>query len=179
MPLPPPDEPGKLPRRADALRGNIARLVSANTDRVAGAESDARAERERQDYRRRLRKLAAALSGITRSFGDTEFELVLQISHGGDFTAGQLLDYLISKLDMNCHGCGYFLRGLPPTGNCPECGHRYYTGVLEFESLKAVLAEQLEIPLAAVNHELWVLARLRELCRIEEDRKAALLKREG
>jgi len=178
MPLPPPDDPGKLPRKADALRGNIARLVNANRERVAGVEIEARQERERQDYRRRLRKLAGRISEVTRSFADTEVDLILQRLGDSDFTAGQLLDYLITKLDMNCHGCGYLLRGLPASGNCPECGQRYYTGVLEFDALRVVLAEQLEMTPQGVDFDVDVLARLRELCAREEDRKMGPLKPE-
>jgi hypothetical protein len=177
IPLPPhPDDTGKPPRKVDALRGNIARLVNANRDRVAHVEEAARQERERQAYRRRLRSLAQRISEITRSFIETEFDTLRGGGNGmpardDDFTGGELLDYLLEKLDMNCKGCGYYLRGLPPSGNCPECGHRYFTGVLEFGTLRMVLAQQLELPVAHAGPEVRVLARLRELCAIEEDAK--------
>src|SRR4051794_18196189 len=27
-----------------------------------------------------------------------------------------------AETDLRCVGCGYLLRGLPASGNCPECG---------------------------------------------------------
>lgn len=159
---------GKQPRKADQLRSRIARLTHANEDRVSRVEGDAREERQRISFIKRRQRLAVHLAKKTR-FGDiTEFELITDRNSRNDFTVGELEEFLISKLDMNCPQCHYLLRGLRHVGSCPECGARYATGGFDWEVLRDILSVELALPPPAIDRSTGVLHRLRELC-VEPD----------
>ncbi len=185
------DSAAHLPRRADALRGNVSRLVSANRQRVAQAEAEGRQVRLTLAFQQRKRELAARIGTITLAMVASELDaLAMEMGDddaaanvpatnvpaagavASDFTASDLFDALERKLDMDCHACGYYLFGLPAQGKCPECGASYHTGVIKFDDLRAVLADQLKLPMAQVTPELCVLRRLRQLCVEDEDRRA-------
>lgn len=160
---------GKQPRKADQLRGRIAKLTQANEDRVARVEGDAKAERERIRFLKRRQQLATKLAKKTRFRDVGEFDVVIAGRTHHDFTVADLENHLFSKLNMNCSHCKYLLRGLPHVGNCPECGARYSTGGYDWEVLRDLLAEELELAADQVTRELWVMTRLWQVCKEPEN----------
>ena len=157
----PDDSTGKPPRQASALRASIGRLVGANSDRNAQAEAEALRERQRLDFRKRLLKLAASLSGMTLTIRLSELEALAGGFRDGDFMVEELHDLLLSKLPMHCAACGYYLKGLPARGDCPECGVKYFSGVFEPDLLHEALASELQMPVNRILPETWVVDRLR------------------
>ncbi len=155
---------GKPPRKADQLRDRIAKLTQANEERVAKVEGDAKSERERIRYLKRRQKLAVALAKKTRFRDVGEFDALIAGRAHNDFTVGDLENHLYGKQDMNCPRCRYLLRGLPHIGNCPECGTRYVTGGFDWDVLRDLLADELELSSEQVTRDLWVMTRLWQVC---------------
>ena len=162
-----PDWPatqGKPPKSRDELRRSIARLHAVNGERHEMGDHERAEARIQTQLKARAERLVFRLT-----HGTQLQPLRLPSIVDAPLLAGELWDRV--AMQMRCQGCGYDLRGLAPSGTCPECGHRFSHGATTWEQFRGIIATELALPAEAVTMATPLLPRLLQLIREEEARR--------
>ena len=125
---------GKQPRKADALRGMISNLSSANKDRNETADRERKAVLTSMEFQERVYRFVHRIRKIAPDFGVHDLGKISR--RGGPnvgFDAGRLYESLFSDYSPVCGKCGHSLRGQPPVGDCPECKTPYRAGTMGWD----------------------------------------------
>jgi len=116
---------GRPPRRADAMRGKIGRLIAANEERHEEAQKQRDQTKISIELVQRIFHLVQRLGKVAHIHNPLQLKFVRQ-GMPAELSVNAVHELIGRHQNRICARCGYSLRGLPHSGACPECGDRYY-----------------------------------------------------